>query len=113
MPTVKNEERYMGAGTDREYERLLQTVLAIDNRVLGFVVGILASLGLFVATVWLVVKGGSVVGPHLSLLAQFLPGYSVTYLGSIVGAVYAFALGYAGGWSIAWLYNKVVYFQGR
>ena len=45
--------------------------------------GILA-LGLFIATNWLVIKGGERVGPHLQLLSQYFIGYRVTFLGSFI-----------------------------
>jgi hypothetical protein len=98
---------------DREYERLLQTVLEINNRVLGLVMGVITGMSIFVATLFLVLKGGPIVGPHLSLLSQFFPGYSVTYFGSVVGLIYGSVLGYLAGWCIAWLYNRVVYFRNR
>jgi hypothetical protein len=56
---------------DQEHDHLLQAVLEINNRVLGFVLGIVTGLVIFLATLWLVFKGGRIVGPHLSLLAQF------------------------------------------
>jgi hypothetical protein len=98
---------------DRELERLLQAVVEINNRILGLVLGVVSGTGLFATTLWLVVKGGPVVGPHLSLLAQFFPGYSVTYSGSVVGLVYGFIVGYVGGWSVAWLYNRFVSMRNR
>ena len=55
-----------------------------------------------------VLKGGEVVGPHLGLLDQFLIGYSVTFVGSLIGAAYAFVIGYIFGLFIAWVYNLVV-----
>jgi hypothetical protein len=98
---------------DRESERLLQAVVEINNRIMGLVLAVVSGIGLFAATLWLVVKGGPVVGPHLSLLAQFFPGYSVTYFGSVVGLVYGFIVGYVGGWSVAWLYNRFVDMRSR
>jgi len=98
---------------DQEHDHLLQAVLEINNRVLGFVLGIVTGLVIFLATLWLVFKGGRIVGPHLSLLAQFFPGYSVTYLGSIVGLVYGFLLGFLAGWATGRVYNGIVYLRGR
>jgi hypothetical protein len=98
---------------DLEQERLVRAVLRINDKVLGVVFGVIVGTGVFVATLWLVVKGGPTVGAHLSLLSQFFPGYRVTYLGSFVGFLYGFLLGYLIGWSIAWLYNQFVYLRGR
>jgi hypothetical protein len=98
---------------DRENESLLETVLEINNRALGVVLGIIAGVVIFAATLWLVIKGGPVVGPHLSLLSQFFPGYSVTYFGSVVGFIYGLVVGYFVGWSIAWLYTRFVNLRNR
>ena len=74
----------------------------------GLAVGSVSALGLFVATLWLVVKGGPLVGPHLGLLSLYLPGYSVSWHGAMVGAAYIFFLGYGGGRVIATIYNRIV-----
>ena len=89
-------------------ELLTRAVLTLSGHVLGFVLGILFSLVIFTATNWLVIKGGSVVGPHLSLLGQYFIGYSVTFVGSLVGVLYAFVFGYISGLIIAWIYNQIV-----
>ena len=52
----------------------LSTLLRLNARAWGIAVGLLFGLGLFLATAVLVVKGGRAVGPHLSLIGQFLPG---------------------------------------
>ena len=98
---------------DREDDRLLRAALEINTKLLAFVIGFMAGACVFVATLWLVVKGGANVGSHLSLLSQFCPGYRVTYFGSIVGFVYGFIYGYVAGWCIAWLYNRFAYIHGR
>lgn len=73
----------------------------------GIVVGLLMAAGLFVATNWLVLKGGYDVGAHLNLLGQYFIGYRVTFLGSFIGAAYAFVVGFAGGFAVARLYNAL------
>ena len=70
-------------------------------------VGLVAGLLLFVATNVLVLRGGDVVGPHLGLLGVYLPGYSVSFVGSLIGFVYAFVIGYALGRLIGTVYNAV------
>jgi hypothetical protein len=77
----------------------------LNARAWGLAVGLLFGLGLFIATNILVIKGGAAVGPHLGLLAAYLPGYRVTLGGSLIGFVYGFALGYLVGWTIGRLYN--------
>jgi NhaP-type Na+/H+ or K+/H+ antiporter len=83
---------------------LTRTIRRLNARILGISLGLLLGVGLFVATNWLVIKGGENVGQHLSLLGNFFPGYSVTLVGSFIGFVYAFVLGYAIGVVVAAVY---------
>jgi hypothetical protein len=89
-------------------EVVLTRLLRLNATVQGIVTGIVAGLGLFIATNWLVLKGGRVVGPHLSLLNQFFIGYRVTFVGSLIGFAYGFACGFIGGFLVASLYNWLV-----
>jgi hypothetical protein len=84
---------------------VLTRALHLDAVVQGLATGLVVGVAVFVATNWLVLKGGSVVGPHLGLLSQFFPGYRVTFLGSLIGFGYSFAGGYAVGYCVARLYN--------
>jgi hypothetical protein len=74
----------------------------------GIAAGLVAGLALFIATNWLVFKGGPVVGPNLALLGQFFVGYRVTFFGSLIGFAYAFVTGFAAGFLVARLYNLFV-----
>ena len=89
-------------------EIVLRRLLRLSALAQGVVTGIVAGLGLFIATNWLVLKGGEVVGPHLSLLGQFFIGYRITFLGSLIGFVYGFIYGFMGGFLVAILYNWLV-----
>lgn len=88
-------------------KKLVQGVLVLDAKVLGFTAGILCGLLLFVATNWLVVKGGEQVGQNLQLLGQYFIGYRVSFFGSIIGFFYGFACGTLGGALVGWLYNRI------
>jgi protoporphyrinogen oxidase len=90
-------------------EELARVFLRVDRVALGLSVGALGGLGLFVATLALVLAGGPVVGPTLGLLGQYFPGYSVTGLGSCVGLFYGFVSGFVGGWLFAVLRNMVMF----
>jgi hypothetical protein len=87
---------------------VLTQVLRLNATVHGVVFGIVLGLLIFIATNWLVIKGGRVVGPNLSLLNQFFIGYSVTFLGSIIGFLYGFLTGFLVGFFVATLYNWIV-----
>ncbi len=89
-------------------DTLNAAILRINGRAWGIAFGLLLGLGLFVATNVLVLKGGVDVGKHLKLLAVFFPGYSVSFVGSIVGFIYAFVLGYGLGRLIGLVYNRMV-----
>ena len=91
----------------REEEQLAKAVVKLNAKLLGIVFGMLLGIGLFLATNFLVLKGGAKVGQHLSLLSQFFPGYSVTFLGSLVGFAYAFAVGLVVDSVLGAVYNKV------
>lgn len=99
---------------DKSLERIVMTrLLRVSAVVYGIVTGLVFGLGIFVATNWLVLKGGRVVGPHLALLAQFFVGYRVTFLGSFIGLAYGFVLGFVLGYATAWLYNSVLRVRGK
>lgn len=72
----------------------------------GLAMGLLLGIALLLATIILVLKGGEQVGPHLALLEQYLPFYSVTLAGSLVGLVDGFILGYTAGRLICVVYNR-------
>jgi len=92
-----------------ETERILErAVLRLNANILGIVVGVISGLAIFTATNFLILKGGTVVGPHLGLLRAFFPYYSVTFPGSIVGFGWGLLSGYVAGFFIASIYNLVV-----
>ncbi len=62
---------------------------------------------MFLATNFLVIKGGPHVGAHLGLLANFFPGYRVTFFGSIIGFFYMFIVGLIVGMVLGAVYNKI------
>ena len=94
---------------NHEVEQIVLTRLVrLNATVQGIGAGLIVGLAIFVATNWLVLKGGIVVGPHLSLLGHFFIGYSVTFVGSLIGFAYGFLSGFAVGYFIAMFYNWMV-----
>ncbi len=91
-----------------ELRQVRKTLLRMNEQGWGIAFGLLLGLTLFAATNFLVLKGGEVVGPHLALLSNFLPGYRVTFVGSVIGFVYAFVLGYGFGRTVSVIYNRLV-----
>jgi|SRR5579862_2116190 len=92
----------------RERELLRTTIARLRASVVAVVFGLTSGTGLFIATAWLIIRGGQEVGVHLSLLNNYFPGYSVTWPGSFVGFFYGTLTGAIAGWSVGWIYNEVV-----
>jgi hypothetical protein len=99
--------------TDPDAERLVREVVRLNSLVIGITLGILGGWAIFLATLWLVIKGGPQVGPHLVLLSNYFPGYRVTVLGSFIGFGYGFLAGFIAGSLVAWLYNYIVWLRER
>ena len=98
-----NQENYQ----DSDQEQLIQATLRLNAKLFGMAFGILSGLTLFIATNWLLIKGGDPIGPHLSMLNEFFIGYSVSFVGSLVGFGYSFVVGFAAGWFMARVYNLI------
>jgi protoporphyrinogen oxidase len=93
-----------------EIEEQLAVVFArVDSMAMGLSSGIICAVGLWALTMFLVLKGGHVVGPHLALLRQFFPGYAVTPLGSVLGLFYGATVGFVGGFALAAMRNLVLF----
>jgi hypothetical protein len=92
----------------REEAAIQRAVARLRAGILALVCGFLAGTGLFLATAWLVIRGGPNVGQHLVLLSNYLPGYTVSWAGAFLGLGYGFALGAVVGWVTGWIYNRVV-----
>jgi hypothetical protein len=97
----------MEAPPDDIEPSLTVRILRLEAVVQGVAWGLVAGLTLFLATNFLVLKGGRVVGPHLSLLRQFFIGYEVSFVGSLIGFAYAFACGFVAGYLVSLVYNRV------
>lgn len=94
---------------ERLEDELIHTaIVRLRSRVMAMVFGMVGGTGLFVATVWLLARGGSSVGLHLNLLSNFFPGYSVTWPGAFIGFFYGAISGGVIGWAVARIYNQVV-----
>lgn len=84
------------------------TLVRLSGNSWGLSIGALFGLGLFLATSILVLKGGEEPGKHLIVLAQYFPGYAISFGGALLGALYSFVVGYAVGWVLSLVYNATV-----
>ncbi len=96
-------------------EKLFNSIVRFNSKIMGLVLGILLGLTMFIATNWLLIKGGQydeggeyVIGPHLQLLSQYFIGYKVTFWGSVIGFIYGFGVGTLFGAAVGKVYNKIV-----
>jgi len=86
----------------------------MDVVALAVAMGTVCAIGLFLMTVSLLIKGAPAsmpIGPHLSLLNIYLPGYSVSWGGGVIGAVYAWIAGAVMGfvWAVLWNLTHYLY----
>jgi len=89
--------------------KLLETAIArLRASIMAVVFGFFGGTALFAATALLLIRDVKPVGPHLALLSNYFPGYTMTWTGSLIGFLYGAGLGAAIGWSVAWLYNRIV-----
>lgn len=95
--------------SERIRETLAQVFSRLDPIAFGLSVGSVSGVLLFLATLFLVLKGGDVVGPHAQLLGQYFFGYTVTLQGSLLGLAYGVVVGFAVGWGFAFIRNTVMF----
>ena len=96
----------------RDHEILSAVFAKMDVPAMTIAAGSLCSLLLFLATAVLLLQSvpeNYPVGPHLSDLADYFPGYSVSWAGAFVGAFYGFIAGAVGGFSAALYWNMTHY----
>ena len=96
---------------DEEYheeitENILKRFFArIDKLAFATALGSVAGLAIFLATIFLLLKGGEVVGPRLQLLGQYFLGYTVSLKGAFIGMAYSFFWAFLFGWLLAYVRN--------
>ena len=97
----------MSDGTLHSHDDVMRRVLRLHAGVLALVCGFIGGVGLFGMTAWLLIKGGTKVGPHLGLLGQYFYGYTVSPTGCFVGFLYGAVVGAIIGWTLGFIYNLV------
>ncbi len=84
-----------------------RAVLRLDGSSLGLAIGTIGALGLLATTNTLVARGTAAQSVHARLLSEVLPGYTVSVLGSIIGAIELFAILYVFCRAFVSIYNRV------
>jgi hypothetical protein len=103
------DENEIEPALDTVKEALARAFPKLDRVAFALSVGAASGVLLFVATLWLVLKGGASIGPNLELLQNYFPGYRVTAAGSLLGFAYGFFTGFIGGWIFAFFRNVAVF----
>jgi hypothetical protein len=83
---------------------VLAACLPLHKTAFGVAVGLVAGLGVVAATSFHLLTAPA-QAPDLVLLAQFFPGYSVSWTGAAAGFVWSFFTGFLGGWLAALIRN--------
>ncbi len=88
-----------------ERAALTRAFARIDPRSMAIAMGLVTGIGLALITAVLLMQGGKLVGLHLNRLNYFLPFYSVTGYGVLVGLIDGGLVGFGSGYALAKLWN--------
>lgn len=88
-------------GVERLDDIILEAFARLDRTAFAVASGTVLGLIVLIATVSFASSERQLQVLPLELLAQYYPGYTVTYRGALLGFVYGFVSGGAIGWGIA------------
>ena len=88
-------------------------ILKIEGHYLGVATGIGSALLLFLSTNLLVIRGTAHFSKNAALLANYLPGYTVSFVGSLIGSLELFVLVYLASLLFGLTYNQIVAVRNR
>lgn len=98
--------------SEEEWRAIGQAIARLRASVMAVTFGIAGAVFLSTATAWLIILGptgdSQHVGPTLGLLANYFPGYSVTWPGAVIGLFYGALSGAIAGFILALIYNRIV-----
>lgn len=77
----------------------------LDRRATGLSIGVLN--GVMMALLAWIVGAFHLDDEIVKMAAKFYPGYSTSFGGGLIGAVYGFLTGFGFGWLAASLYNRL------
>jgi len=81
--------------------------LRVSGHAIGVALGAIAGVQLLIATSWLVIRGTAEQSAHAALLTHYLPGYSVSLTGAVIGALDLFVITYVFSLIFSYVYNCV------
>ena len=77
--------------------------MELDKKAYGMATAILWGAAVFLGTIFLLLRGSE--GNFIIRLKAVYFGYTFSYLGALVGLVWALVTGFIGGWLFAFFYN--------
>ncbi len=80
----------------------------LHKRALGMAVGLATGLSIFLMTAIYLLRGPAAVDVNLWPLAAYFTGYSPTWPGAVIGFAWGCAVGFVGGWFVAFCRNVVI-----
>ena len=93
---------------DLDQTTIIALFARLDNVAFGAAMGAVFGLGLFLVTAILLIQGappGVSIGPNLSALITFLPGYEMSWFGAAIGGFYGLVYGFGVGFLITVFWN--------
>jgi hypothetical protein len=85
---------------------LLRAFAPVDKLAFGVAVGMALGLAVFLATLASLMLGRA--QEEMALLSVYFAGYSVTWVGAMVGAGWGFFVGFIAGWFTAFARNLLM-----
>ncbi len=97
------------AAAEETLEDVLMAAFArYDPLALGLAVAIVNGVGLFLTTVWVLLRAERGSTEMLALVGQYLLGYEVSWGGAVLGLIGAGVFGFVVGFAVAWLINLII-----
>jgi hypothetical protein len=94
-------------------EGLRPPVMLLSGTALGVGLGALGALQLILTTNWLVLRGTAAYSKNAALLGQYLYGYTVSFTGSLIGAIQIFVLALIASLVVTTIYNSIARWRAR
>jgi protoporphyrinogen oxidase len=98
-------EEITGAQTEAIRELLERSFSRMDELGFATAVGSVFGMFIFLATIFIALRGEGVAASYLQLLENYYFGYSVTVKGAFIGLAYGFTWAFLFGWLFAYLRN--------
>ena len=81
--------------------------MRLSKGALGISLGLVWGLAVLLATWWLVIIDSSGYHFYMSKIGTFYLGYTVDWVGGLIGFIWGFVDGFIAGFLIAWIYNTI------